>query len=164
MLTSDAGMYGYMYPLNTEKFSAKPLQELSLRVNLSGRERLKTIFSPTHEVTTKREGDRTATISFQGSNVKPDIDFVLYFHTDTDPVGLSMLAHRPRGEDGYFLISAAPDYASGSDQVLPKDITFVADTSGSMTEGKLDQARKALLFCLDNLNSQDRFEVIRFST
>ncbi|MBI2837755.1 MAG: VWA domain-containing protein, partial [Acidobacteria bacterium] len=47
---------------------------------------------------------------------------------------------------------------------LPKDITFVADTSGSMTEGKLDQARKALLFCLDNLNSQDRFEVIRFST
>lgn len=38
------------------------------------------------------------------------------------------------------------------------------DTSGSMAGGKLDQAKKALRFCLANLNPEDRFEVIRFAT
>src|SRR5262249_42378578 len=38
------------------------------------------------------------------------------------------------------------------------------DTSGSMRGVKMDQARKALKYCLANLNSQDRFGVINFST
>src|SRR5205823_2737714 len=44
---------------------------------------------------------------------------------------------------------------------------FVIDTSGSMAENggkKIEQAKKALSFCLQNLNDGDRFEVIRFST
>jgi Ca-activated chloride channel family protein len=49
--------------------------------------------------------------------------------------------------------------------VVQKDVVFVLDTSGSMSEGgKLDQAKRALEFCLRNLNRGDRFEVIRFST
>jgi Ca-activated chloride channel family protein len=41
----------------------------------------------------------------------------------------------------------------------------VLDTSGSMADGgKLDQAKRALSFCLQNLNRGDRFEVIRFAT
>jgi hypothetical protein len=49
----------------------------------------------------------------------------------------------------------------------PKDICFVIDTSGSMAESggkKLQQAKKALSFCLANLNAEDRFEIVRFST
>jgi Ca-activated chloride channel family protein len=47
---------------------------------------------------------------------------------------------------------------------MPKDVAFVLDTSGSMAGAKLEQARKALIFCLANLNDLDRFEIIRFST
>src|SRR5207245_4977316 len=45
-----------------------------------------------------------------------------------------------------------------------KDVACVLDTSGSMAGKKLDQAKKALQFCVENLNDGDRFEVIRFST
>jgi Ca-activated chloride channel family protein len=41
---------------------------------------------------------------------------------------------------------------------------FVVDTSGSMAGKKLEQAKKALAFCVENLNSVDRFELLRFST
>ncbi|HOJ39608.1 MAG TPA: VWA domain-containing protein, partial [bacterium] len=44
------------------------------------------------------------------------------------------------------------------------DLIFVVDTSGSMAGKKLEQLKKALLFCLDNLASQDRFNLIRLST
>jgi len=45
-----------------------------------------------------------------------------------------------------------------------KDVAFVLDTSGSMAGKKLEQAKKALQFCVENLNDGDRFEIIRFST
>ena len=52
-----------------------------------------------------------------------------------------------------------------AEKVVRKDVVFVLDTSGSMAEGKkLAQAKKALAFCLRNLNEGDRFEVVRFST
>ena len=42
VLNSDNGMYEYVYPLNTEKFSAKPVKECSvLRLNLKPTKKLK---------------------------------------------------------------------------------------------------------------------------
>ena len=49
-------------------------------------------------------------------------------------------------------------------RIVPKDIVFALDTSGSMRTKKLDQAKAALEFCLDNLNEGDRFEIVRYST
>jgi Ca-activated chloride channel family protein len=51
-----------------------------------------------------------------------------------------------------------------SRDVNPKDVVFVLDTSGSMAGKKLEQAKKALTFCVENLNDVDRFEIVRFST
>src|SRR5262249_1254454 len=47
---------------------------------------------------------------------------------------------------------------------LPRDMVFVLDTSGSMRGPKMDQARRALKYCLGNLNSKDRFAVLNFAT
>jgi Ca-activated chloride channel family protein len=47
---------------------------------------------------------------------------------------------------------------------VQKDIVFVMDKSGSMSDKKMDQAKKALKFCIENLNQGDRFELIPFST
>ncbi|MEW6368458.1 MAG: VIT domain-containing protein [Acidobacteriota bacterium] len=164
LIRSDDGMNAYTYPLNTEKFSSKPLEHLSVTVSIRSKEKIKTVFSPTHEIVTKRQSDLAATASFEGHNVKPDTDFTLYYDSDEDPIGLSVVAHREAGEEGYFLLTAAPDFVPAAGQILPKDITFVVDTSGSMAGAKMEQARRALVFCLENLNSDDRFDLIRFST
>lgn len=163
-LKSDSGMVTYTYPLNTEKFSAKPLEDVSIRVDLHTTGKIKTVFSPTHEVEVKRHGEQHAVIGFEARQVKPDTDFILYYGTDEAKVGLNILTHRPFGEEGYFFLAISPAFDFRERDIIPKDITFVLDTSGSMVNGKMDQARKALLFCLENLNQEDRFEVIRFST
>jgi Ca-activated chloride channel family protein len=43
-------------------------------------------------------------------------------------------------------------------------MVFVLDTSGSMAGVKMEQAKKALRHCLDNMNPEDRFAVLNFST
>src|SRR5213075_3485819 len=78
--------------------------------------------------------------------------------------GVNLLTYKTAGEDGYFLLLASPGQVSKDTRVLPKDVAFVLDTSGSMAGAKLEQAKKALKFCVENLNDGDRFEILRFST
>jgi Ca-activated chloride channel family protein len=160
---ADSGLFRYTYPLNTEKFSAAPLDDVSIRVDLEAEHGLKTIFCPTHEVEIRRRGANSAVIGFEAKRTKPDTDFTLYYSADDNGVGFSMLCHRPPGENGYFLLTVTPAYDTAK-KALPKDITFVLDVSGSMAGDKIAQAKRALRFCLSNLNPDDRFDVIRFST
>ncbi|MCP5521417.1 MAG: VWA domain-containing protein [Verrucomicrobiales bacterium] len=164
VLTADAGMVEYRYPLNTEKFSAAPIQDVSVKVELRGRGPLKSVFSPTHEVEVIRHGGREATVGFEAANVRPDRDFQLLFSRDTGDLDLRLLTHATGDGEGFFLLLASPDVGLTEDQVAPKDVVFVLDTSGSMAGGKIVQAKKALQFCIDNLNDRDRFDIIRFST
>lgn len=163
LLKADGGLLNYVAPLNSAKFSAKPLQNVSLKVELEGRRPLKAIWSPSHAVEVKRDGSR-ATVGFEARDVKPDTDFQLLFAFEAGELGANLLTHKIADEDGYFLLLAAPDASVKGKKSVPKDVCFVIDTSGSMAGGKLEQAKKALLFCVENLNDNDRFEVLRFST
>ena len=170
VLKRDQKMVDYVYPLNTEKFSSLPIESLSLKVELEAGQPLGKIYSPTHEVEITRRVERKAVVGFEGKDVRPDTDFQLFFTTQTDAMGLSLLAYNQpslSGSDndgGFAMLLLTPGSLARKDRVIPKDIVFVLDTSGSMSGGKLDQAQKALLFCIDNLNDGDRFEVVRFST
>jgi Ca-activated chloride channel family protein len=46
---------------------------------------------------------------------------------------------------------------------VPRDVTFIVDTSGSMHGPSMDQAKQAVLKALKRLGPADRFNVIRFA-
>ncbi|MCG6913992.1 VIT and VWA domain-containing protein [bacterium BMS3Abin03] len=164
ILNSDNGLYEYVYPLNTEKFSSKPLKDVSIKIDLKTNKEIKNIYSPTHPVDVVNKDNHNAVISFEEENTKPDIDFKLYYNTDNDEVGLSLLTYKSPGEDGYFFLTASPSFIINENQIDLKNITFVIDVSGSMAGNKIKQAKKALLYCIENLNPGDGFDIIRFST
>src|SRR5207248_6156604 len=94
LLKSDTGLTEYAYPLNTEKFSARPLREVSIKISLTCTDPLKSIYSPSHNVEIKREGDRRAVIGFEDKNVRPDTDFKLIFTAAREHVGVNLLTYR----------------------------------------------------------------------
>jgi len=164
LLKSDDGLISYVLPLNTEKFSAKPIKNVSVHVDLESKRSLKSIYSPSHAVEVKRRGSTSATVGYEASDVQPDADFALYFAPEKDEIGVNLLTYKPGDEDGYFMLLASPGVDVKEKQLVLKDVAFVLDTSGSMAGAKLDQAKKALKFCVENLNDGDRFEILRFST
>lgn len=164
VLDSDNGIYEYIYPLNTEKFSAKPVKSVAVKVDLKTNNKIKTLYSPTHRIDVVNKDNKHALISFEEENTKPDIDFKLYYSTNNDDIGLSMLTYNTGNDDGYFFLTASPSFNFENDQIDNKDITFVLDVSGSMVGDKMKQAKKALLYCVNNLNMGDRFNIIKFST
>lgn len=162
-LSKNNGTIEYSFPMNTEKYSAKPIQQVSFKIDIDGKGKLKTVYCPTHKVEIIRKGEQKATVGFEASNVKSDRDFKLYFNLDNSKLGLSLLNYKNPKEDGYFFINLSPGFGNEQD-VVAKDIVFVMDKSGSMAGDKLDQAKKALRFCVENLNKNDRFEIVPFST
>jgi Ca-activated chloride channel homolog len=163
LLRSDAGTVTYSYALSTEKFSARPIKSLSLKVEVKTEQPLASIYSPSHKVEIRRDGPNRAVIGYESKDDKPDTDFQLVYSSEKCDIGLSLITHKSGGEDGYFLLLAAPTVAKET-KPAPKDVVFVVDTSGSMAGAKLQQAKKALQFCVENLNTNDRFEIVRFST
>jgi len=168
VLRRDSSMISYRYPLNTEKFSSAPIRSLSMKVEVQSSSPIKTVYCPSHDVEINRHGEGNAMIGFERSNERPDSDFELLFSTEDsarEGIGLDVLTYRPTtGEPGFFMLLASPSVHRVEQQILPKDVVFVLDTSGSMAGKKLEQAQNALKFCLHNLNSEDRFNVVRFST
>src|SRR5262249_22445492 len=92
-------------------------------------------------------------------------DFQLFYSLGDKDVGLTALSYRPLAdEDGHFLLLLSPKMEMVKQQAIPRDMVLVLDTSGSMQGVKIEQAKKALKFCLGNLKPQDRFGLINFSS
>ncbi|MBN1342711.1 MAG: VWA domain-containing protein [Phycisphaerae bacterium] len=157
------GQGTYRYPLNTEKFSSKPLEEVSVVATIRSDVPLSSVFCPTHPARIDRKGPKEYVVSYEGKSVLPDKDFLLYYNLSDKEFGLSLLTHKDGSEDGFFMARLAPKMPD-SEKVIPKDICFVIDVSGSMSGEKMAQAQKSLKFCLANLNKDDRFNVVSFST
>jgi Ca-activated chloride channel family protein len=164
LLKTDNGLANYSLPLDTERFSARPIKNVSVKVDLETKRPLKSIYSPSHAVEVKRQDANHAIAGYEASDVQPDADFALYFAPEKEEIGVNLLTARSSGEDGYFLLLASPGVDVREQQIVLKDVVFVLDTSGSMAGKKLEQAKKALAFCVENLNDGDRFEILRFST
>jgi len=165
VLAMDNGLVEYVYPLNTEKFSPRPLEEVTVNVTIQSDEPLKAIYSPSHDVDVVRRGDHNAVVGYEEYDVRPDRDFVLYYTVSPEDVGVSLLSYKPDGSgDGFFLLLAAPKVAVETREVIAKDVILVLDISGSMRGEKIEQAKQALDFVLDNLHEEDRFNIVAFST
>ncbi len=164
VLPVDNGLVHYVYPLSTEKYSARPLEEVTIRVEIESPDAIKAVYSPSHPVFIERPDDYRALVGLEQFDVRPDKDFELYYTVSQEEVGLNLLTFKEAGEDGFFLLLAAPNVEADPDQIVAKDVIFVLDQSGSMEGEKLAQAKAAAQYTLEHLNAQDRFNVIAFST
>ncbi|MEN8098484.1 MAG: VIT domain-containing protein [Chloroflexota bacterium] len=164
LLPRDNGLVHYVYPLSTERFSARPLEDASVHIKIDSREPIKAVYSPSHDVYVERPNDFEAVVSWESSNTLPDKDFELYYSVSSDQISANLLSFKESDDDGFFLLLLAPDVEVNRDELVTKDVIIVLDVSGSMQGRKLVQAKEAARYVLGHLNSRDRFGLVSFST
>jgi len=165
LLTMDADIVRYLYPLNTEKFSSEPLEDVSVAVTIRSSTPIKAIYSPSHEIFIERNGENEAKVVYADEGVTPDKDFVLYYTVAREEVGVSLLTFWPEEESkGYYMLLAAPQVEPEEERVIPKRMIFALDRSGSMAGEKMDQAREALKFAVRSLNEGDEVNIVDYGT
>jgi Ca-activated chloride channel homolog len=164
VLVAEGGLVRYLYPLNTEQFSAQPLEQVSVRVEVTSSDPIRAIYSPSHSVAMTQDSETHFIAGWEASNVWPSDDFELIYTVAQDQIGSNLLSYLdPVTNEGYFMLLAAPGIKTGQ-VVVAKDVIIVLDTSGSMEGEKIVQAKQAVSYVLTHLNPEDRFGVIEFST
>lgn len=163
VLQAESGTVAYRYPLGVGRQMAQ-IGTVSGRIELESKDPLRNIYSPSHAVEVKRNGERRSLVTFESQKGKEPQDFQLFYSLSQEDFGVSLVTSREPGKDGYFLLMISPkdDWSEG--EYAAKDILFVLDTSGSMAEaGKMEKARAALLYGIRILRPEDHFNVINFA-
>lgn len=165
LLRFDSGLVRFNYPLRTRNFCLTPPELVTAKVTLKADRALQTIYSPTHRVEVIRKGETEAVVGLEMKGEQPANDFEVFYGFADGPLAANVMSFREDDKAGYFLALLTPKIQLASDELLPKDVIVVMDTSGSMDEdGKIAQARKAMKFVVGKLNGKDRFAVVTFST
>ncbi|MGC4006739.1 MAG: VWA domain-containing protein [Pirellulales bacterium] len=157
------GLTDFLFPLSTAKYTSQPIEELKFSLSIDGKNEIKNVYSPSHAIEIKRPDAKQARVTYTAKNTIPTGDFRLLYDVGEGKVGASVLAYRPKAdEDGYLLLLASPEIKAESAERPKKTIIFVVDKSGSMSGKKIEQAKGALKFVLNNLREGDTFNIVAY--
>jgi len=169
VVPADQGVYRYTFPLRgTRRVSAERPRDASavkFGIEIKADEPIRNVYSPSHPVETDTANPKHVRVTVPEGKLSPVSDLVLFYEYSNKDVALSLLATRPGAGDGYFSLVLSPPVATDDAPQTASDVVFVLDTSGSMLDdNKIEQARKALVYCVSQLREADRFNIVRFST
>lgn len=151
--------------LPVRRRGAKPVNPFSFHADLNPGFPLARIESPTHAFTIEKgKRDRYA-VDLKDGIAYADGDLILEW---APAVGREPRAvyytEEIDGETYGLLMVMPPDAPEAASSRLPRETTFIIDTSGSMEGLAIEHARQALLVALDRLQPTDWFNVIEFNS
>ncbi len=120
------------------------------------------IESLSHDMEITQNGDHW-TVSPRGGAVQADRDILLSWSPVTGHGPWTSTFIEDREDGRYVLLMVVPDAADTS-PVVPTETLFVLDVSGSMQGPSIAMARQALVEAVDNLASDDRFNLMAFNS
>ena len=141
---------------------APKINPVSIEVTLDAGFALGDITSSYHEIALKRTGDNTATLALAQGSVPADKDFELVWKPKAVAAPQTSLFYESVGGQDYLLAMVTPPTLDAAPKLLPRELIFVIDNSGSMAGTSIVQAKQSLLFALGRLRPGDKFNVVRF--
>jgi Ca-activated chloride channel family protein len=123
---------------------------------------IRSLKSPSHKIVVDTVDDSTAKVALAPADRMPNKDFVLRIDVRGKQPKAAVLTHRKDG-DGYFTLVLQPPARPREEDISPKDLFFVVDTSGSMSGQPVEAAKAMVRESLRHMNAQDRFTIMRFS-
>jgi Ca-activated chloride channel family protein len=140
----------------------RPGHDISLEVAIDTGVPLERINSELHEIEVARDSDHQAVVRLKEEDAIPDRDFTLRFGVGGLQIADALLAHRDE-RGGYFTLMLQPPNRVAAEDVTPKELVFVLDTSGSMGGLPIETAKRVMQLALDGLYEHDTFNLITFS-
>ena len=114
------------------------------------------------EVDVERPDDHRAHIRLKDQATIPNKDFIFRYDVAGQKISDALLTHST-ANGGFFTLILQPPERVTVEDVTPKELVFVLDTSGSMSGFPIEKAKETMKLALDNLYPYDTFNLITFS-
>lgn len=136
--------------------------DISLQVDLDAGLPVSDIACPTHRVKIHEDGSNKRKIRLEESDSIPNRDFVLRWSVAGQDTQFGVLSQSDR-DGGFFTLMVQPALSPADNQVMPREITFILDVSGSMDGIPIEMSKEIVRRTLDRLRPDDIFNVFVFS-
>jgi Ca-activated chloride channel family protein len=136
--------------------------DVSLDISLDAGLAIDEVASKTHQVSIERLGIAQAHVRLKEQETIPNKDFILRFDVAGRSIQDALLTHRMEKGGFFTMILQPPDRVTVED-VTPKELIFVLDTSGSMSGFPIEKAKETMNLALDGLYPSDTFNLITFA-
>ncbi len=136
--------------------------DISIRVELAPGFAIRALGSSSHEIVTGRPARNHALVELAPRDRIPNKDFVLTWSTAAAAVESAVVAHRT-DELGYLTLILQPPAEPRPEQVVPREVVFVIDSSGSMSGEPIAACKQLVRRALRGLGDDDTFRLIRFA-
>lgn len=137
--------------------------DISIEVALDAGVPIDGLKSTLHEVDLEQPTNHSAVVRLKSKTEIPNKDFILRYDAAGRQIEDAVLTHRSDSEDGFFTMILQPPERVTVQDVMPKELVFVLDTSGSMSGFPIEKAKETMKLALDGLYPQDTFNLITFS-
>lgn len=178
-LKYDGGSYEFVFPMVVgprynpssvgDASKIKPLiaearagHDISISVNLDAGVPIDSLVSKSHEIESQMLSASNYSVRLKNEKTIPNKDFTLKYDVTGKRIEDAILTHRSE-KGGYFTLILQPPDNPRVEDVTPKEIVFVLDTSGSMSGFPIEKAKESMKMALDGLNPQDTFNLITFA-
>ena len=131
--------------------------DLSLRLTIDAGVPVRNIVSSSHEILTSGN-----IVQFKQAAVVPNKDFILRYQVAGPALQDAVLTHRAK-LGGFFTLILQPPARVTQEDVSPKELIFVLDTSGSMSGFPIEKAKESMRMAMAGLYPRDTFNLITFS-
>jgi Ca-activated chloride channel family protein len=138
---------------------------VSIELNLNAGFDVQSLESATHPIDVETRSNHSFRARLQGEHVPSDRDFEISWSPRPGVMPHSSITTEAGPDGHYSLVTLFPPSGERARSArIPREVTFVVDTSGSMEGVSMQQAKKALVLAIERLDPEDSFNVIEFNS
>ena len=123
---------------------------------------IRNLYSTSHRIDVQNSGETVQLKLATGDNI-PNKDLIVRYKISSDRTQPTILT-TTTDQGSHFATYLIPAIAYRADQIVPKDVVFLMDTSGSQSGDPIVKSRELMRRFINGLNPNDTFTIIDFSS
>jgi len=135
--------------------------DINVTVDIEAGVEIKEVHSPSHQIQIERQGYRMR-VTLSRRDTIANKDLILRYQVAGDRTQTTVLSQTDN-RGGHFAVYLIPAIEYNPDQLVPKDVVFLIDTSGSQSGEPLTKCQELMRRFINGLNPHDTFTIIDFS-
>ncbi len=136
--------------------------DISLTINLEAGVPIQNLLSISHKIDVTEISNHAKTLQLHPSDTLPNKDFVLRYEVAGKAPEMATIAHHDE-RGGFFTLIIQPQRTVTEAEVIPRELIFIVDTSGSMSGFPIEKSKEAMRKLIKGMRSSDTFNVVRFA-
>ncbi|MEM9541030.1 MAG: VIT domain-containing protein [Cyanobacteria bacterium P01_E01_bin.42] len=136
-------------------------RDIKVTVDIDAGVEISQVRSPSHQVAIQNSGSRTR-VQLADLDLIPNQDLILRYQVMGAETQATVLTQSNQ-QGGHFATYLIPAVDYNPEEIVPKDVVFLIDTSGSQSGLPMAQSKELMRQFIGGLNKDDTFAIVNFA-